>query len=424
MILAKIGGSSLKKPAGFKECLQILKLRPKIKVIVVSAIYNVTNILEQLRDQSLVKDYDGITKTLKLLKDKHLPFASERVLIDELVFKAQTISLKILKEETCSLELMDSLYSVGELLSSKLLADYLDKNLDQEVTFINACEIIKTDSNFSCASPDFKKIKDNVRFLPKDKLCVVPGFIGSDNEGNTTTLGREGSDLTAVLLSKALNVDELHIYKDVAGIYTADPKVVGQAKAISEIDFNSINTLSKLGAKVLFPKALAPIMNDNIKVFIGSTFDPECGTNIIKVCDSNCKGITLRDYFFRVDLVSKFNNDFKDNVLKLLELENIIPDYIMEEDNKLGLIISNKYQVSTGLRDHLREFCEIDQENNLSLISIVGRPNEKLIQRVLGHFEKGQVTLEQIVGEADFSVFVVPTKTSNEALNYFHQNIF
>jgi len=441
LILAKIGGSSLKGPKGFKRCLGVLNNTPSIGAIVISATFNTTNLLEQLANKSLKRDFAGVVATLKELKDKHLDLARDLDLklntsIEELVLKAQSYSLTLIRNEKRCPEIMDSLYSIGELLSANLFSAFLEKSFpEKKIHFFDAREVIITDSNFGKATPLYGEIEKHVDkvlkpLLNKNSYVVIPGFIGKDLKEKTTTLGREGSDLSAALLASALNVGELHIYKDVAGIYSADPKLVESARQIKQMDFNSINTLSEYGAKVLFPKALIPVMEKDIKVFIGSNLEPNLGTEIIKedttipIC-----GITLRSSYMRIDLEridsSTSPQNFIDNVLHILAEKNITPENIFYPKGLVSFIISSKADFPEEIRNHLREFCQVSQENRVSLVTIVGKNLDKgnlsiAVQTLL----EEKISLGKVSKGSNFITYAFPSRFEKKVLNHLHHNLF
>jgi len=438
LVLAKIGGSSLKGPEDFKHCLKVLENTPSIRAIVISATFNTTNLLEELASKSISRDFTGAVEVLKELKDVHQHLVSSLEIdypVEGLILKAQTIALDFLqKEKKCS-RTMDALYSIGELLSANIFAAYLKKVYPKKkIHFLDAREVIVTGSQFGSARPLFGEIRDRVEkklrpLLCVDSLVIIPGFIGQDQQGRTTTLGREGSDLSAALLASALNVDELHIYKDVAGIYTADPKLVENAKAQKRLNFACANTLSEYGAKVLFPQALKPVMDKNIKVFIGSTKNPGIGTEIVRgEISDNFSGITLRSSFCRIDLEPQNpSQNFKENVLEILAEKKITPEQIIYSEKSLSLILAANMNLPQELRDHLREFCKVSQENRVSLTTLVGtglKKGEKLILEAVEKLLEENISLTRVDEGPNYLTYAFPSRFEHKVLNDLHHILF
>jgi aspartate kinase len=422
LVLAKIGGSSLKDANSFKRLIGLFENKPNIRAVVISATFNTTNLLEELATKALARDFLGTVDALKKLKDKHQSIAQNLEIdfsVEELVLKAQTHALNILRPEKKCPAIMDELYSIGELLSANLFAAFLKKSFPER-------------SNFGNAKPLPGEIKERVDrklkpLLNDSSLVIIPGFIGSNLKNQTTTLGREGSDLSAALLASALNVDELHIYKDVAGIYSADPKLVENARPIKQLSFSCANTLSEFGAKVLFPSALNPVMDKNIKVFIGSSTDSSVGTEIIKgESGHKFSGITLRNSFCRVDLqpLNKNNTpqNFKENILKILAEKDIFPENILSNENSVTLILPAKAHIP---RDHLREFCGVSQENQVSMATIVGPAiNEDIMTKAVQKLLDEKISLAKVdIGE-NYLTYAFPSRFEQKVLNDLHHILF
>lgn len=180
---------------------------------------------------------------------------------------------------------MDTLSSLGEVMSSMLLAAIL-RSRGIPAQAVDATEIIVTDEKFGNASPllEETQLKTRQRLLPirrRGEIAVVTGFRGATCDGLCTTLGRGGSDYSATLVGAALNADETWIWTDVDGVMTADPRLVPAARIIPEISYREAIELSFFGAKVLHPKTIQPVIKPKIPVWIKNTFNPSCpGTKI------------------------------------------------------------------------------------------------------------------------------------------------
>jgi aspartate kinase len=177
-------------------------------------------------------------------------------------------------------------------MSSLLVSDLIRLRMpDHKVTLIDARDIIKTNSEFQKAEPQIDLIAEKTReliypHLNKDSIIVTQGFIGKDLLGNTTTLGREGSDYSAALFGEAIDATLVQIWTDVAGIASSDPRLVKNAKFIATLSYDEATALATLGAKVLFPTTLLPTKRKDIPVFVGSSIHPEAGgTTVTKYQD-------------------------------------------------------------------------------------------------------------------------------------------
>jgi len=286
LIVSKFGGSSVADACAIKRCAKIVKEEKGQPFVVVSATYDTTNQLEKLAQLSLestddaqiylntiIKRHEGISKELEIFENVSESFK-------ELHNEAKSIISSINHLAKVTPRLMDVMYSIGERLSSRLVAAYL------KAEYIDARDILRTDDFFGAANPmlNVSKALAQENLLPiirENKVIVTQGFISSTIESATTTLGREGSDYSAALFAEMLGADLIKIWTDVPGIFTCDPKVAEGVKRIPEMSYRHATKMASLGAKVLFPRTLAPAKRADIKVFVGSSLAPEKGGTII-----------------------------------------------------------------------------------------------------------------------------------------------
>jgi len=170
----------------------------------------------------------------------------------------------------------DSLLCFGELFSVKILSSFLRKNrIDAEV--LDARKVVVTDSNYGHAYVHYQKSYDKIRsyIMNRSRLQVITGFLGANEYGNPSTLGRSGSDYSASIFGAALNVDEIEIWTDVDGILTANPKLVERPISIAELTYEEAMELAHAGAKVIFPPTMIPALYKRIPITIKNTFKPE-----------------------------------------------------------------------------------------------------------------------------------------------------
>lgn len=303
LIVAKFGGSSVKDAEAMLRCAAIIESNPHIQVVVISATQNTTNQLEFIARASERGDETTLHSLIKEMMDRHLKIANELFASNEaitelsfLIEEVKLISSEILKSKNYTLAIMDQLYSTGERISSLLMCDLMKLRLaGKAVELLDARAIIKTNSDFQKAEPQIELIRESAKLLLVDKLekktlFVTQGFIGKDLLGNTTTLGREGSDYSAALFGEALDASLVQIWTDVAGIASTDPRLVGHAHFIPSLSYDEATSLASLGAKVLFPTTLLPTKRKDIPVFVGSSINPSlAGTLITKKQDDYFK---------------------------------------------------------------------------------------------------------------------------------------
>jgi aspartokinase/homoserine dehydrogenase 1 len=294
MKVLKFGGTSVGSHEAISRIIGILKdsdHAKKTPVVVVSAFSRVTDTLidiarkaaggnsayRGLFEELAVRHRDTASHFLKSEERKHA-LAEIDGLFDELSRILEGISL--LGE--LSVRTLDLVMSFGERLSASLLAHIFTAN-GIESAFLDARPLIKTNDRFGNAqylhTPTYTHIRSFFKGLPKKKapVQVVTGFIASTTDGQTVTLGRGGSDLTAAIFGAALGADEVEIWTDVDGILTADPRMVKNAFRIDEIMYAEAMEISHFGAKVLFPPTVKPALEQGIPISIRNTFNPECG---------------------------------------------------------------------------------------------------------------------------------------------------
>ena len=293
MKVLKFGGSSVSTPERIKSVIEIVRPYPLDQVVLVfSAFGGVTDVLIRLSEEALRGD-DCYKTTLKQLEERHLDavrfligiqrqsgfLANVKTLINELEDVIHGIYL--VKERTP--RMLDFVMSFGERLSAFIISEAFNyENIPCE--YLDARNIIRTDHNFGHAKVDFEVTNKMIEghFGSHHKLQAVTGFIATSQSGETTTLGRSGSDYTAAILAGALRATALEIWTDVDGMMTADPRKVKKAFTVKEMTYQEAMELSHFGAKVIFPATMQPAMRNNIPIWVKNTFNPSFPGTIIR----------------------------------------------------------------------------------------------------------------------------------------------
>ncbi len=259
------------------------KLKDSPVLVVVSAMSGTTDLLLNCGTKASATD-ESYKDLLKQIESRHLDTVKALIPVQQ-----QSSVLSMVKrycneiEDICngifllgesSSRTKDKLVSYGELLSSTIINAAFNVN-GTDSLWKDARELIRTNSNYSNAVVDFAVTNVQVSTFLKSssqQLIVVPGFIASDANNVTTTLGRGGSDYTASILAAAVDATALEIWTDVSGMMTADPRWVPNAKIIPSISYQEAMELSHFGAKVIYPPTIQPVLNKNIPVWIKNTF--------------------------------------------------------------------------------------------------------------------------------------------------------
>jgi len=297
MQVLKFGGSSVGSAEAIKEMAAIVSasIQKEKTIVVVSAMSGVTDQLIMLA-QTAAQGNKAYKSIIQNIEQKHLDAvcvlvpiqqqSSTLSLVKQLINELETNCENLYSLKELSMCMQDKIISYGEILSSKIIsASFESKGI--KLQWVNSSELIKTNSNYFNAVVDKPLTYKNIAsyFAAAENafdLYIAPGFVASDLDGNTTTLGRGGSDYTAAIYAAATEAKALEIWTDVSGLMTADPRIVQNAKLIPEISYQEAMELSHFGAKVIYPPTIQPVMQKNIPVWIKNTFDPNHAGTIIK----------------------------------------------------------------------------------------------------------------------------------------------
>ena len=293
----KFGGASLADSAAVRHAVDIIhRLRPEPTVVVVSAMAGTTDALLAVAQQAGAGESRTVASLISRLRSRHaeaaralIPAGRARTEVlshiaeafDELEALAQ--GLRLLRELTP--RTTDYLVSRGERLSARLVAGALDA-AGTKARYVEALDVIHTDNAFGRAAPDYPRTDRAVHrvldpLLARGLVPVLPGFIGATPEGEIATLGRGGTDLSATLVARALGASRVSLWKDVPGLLTADPRIVPDARVIPQLHSREAAELAYYGAKVLHPRALIPLANRRIPIFVRPFGDPSSpGTEV------------------------------------------------------------------------------------------------------------------------------------------------
>ena len=290
MKVLKFGGSVLKGVDDIKNIEKIVEKEysktDKI-ILIFSAFYGITNKFLEIGE--IASRNENFLIKLNDLKTYHndiannLGLTKENIEVIEKLFSKIDNVLKIIADrEKLNSENKDYLLAFGERLSNFIISSFLSKNF--AVKQISPCKIIETDSNFGYARVNFEASNKKIRECIKDideKVIVCAGFFGADVDGRITTLGRNGSDYSASIIASALNVESLEIWKDIDGLYTADPKIVDNVKIIKQITYQEMAELSSLGNKVIHINAISPCISANIPILLKNCYNHDCEGTLI-----------------------------------------------------------------------------------------------------------------------------------------------
>lgn len=289
--IMKFGGTSVGDAACIGRVVEIIRSasREHSVAVVVSAMGGVTNRLIEAAMESKAGNERGVAEIFAELKTRHddtaraLIHSEDRLhrlqkRLSELFLESEDLCQDTISQGELTPRALDAISGLGERLCAPLVAAALaESGVASEA--IEATELVVTDSYHGGAEPWLEPTRERcqVRVAPLFERGIIPvvtGFIGANEDGVLTTLGRGGSDYSATILGAALDADEVVIWSDVAGLLTADPRLVAEARTIGEISYREAAELAHFGAKVLHPKTLRPVTQSGIPIWIKNTFAP------------------------------------------------------------------------------------------------------------------------------------------------------
>jgi bifunctional aspartokinase / homoserine dehydrogenase 1 len=453
MKVLKFGGSSINSPEDILRVKKIIESQPTQVIIVVSAFHGITDLLLELsrhaasRDRSYFRLFNEVEKrhldTVNGLFEEPL---REQVLTDIGFYLKDLINIingvYLLNDLTPKVQ--DRILGFGEILSACIVGHVIHNS---EVIDIKS--MIKTDNHFGSARVNFPLSNRLIRSAFKNfsKTAIVPGFIGSNERNETTTLGRGGSDYTAAIISAALEVERLEIWTDVDGFMTADPKKVKKALAIDYLSYAEAMELSHFGAEVIYTPTINPVYQKNIEVLIKNTFNPGGkGTLISKESSSQesslIKGISSID---DIDLITLQGA----GMVGVKGISSRVFGTLARQDVNIILITqaSSEYSITFAInpRDSvmaltalekefepeikLRNELNIVIENDLSIIAIVGEQMKNtpgisaILFSSLGRNGISVIATAQGSSELNISI-VIKKENLQKAMNVIHEGFF
>ena len=439
MKILKFGGKSLAND-GIEKVIDIIITSHKEPLsVVVSARGNTTDELEALLEKaSKGEDYTADFQHLKNEQqyDPRVSFEPEFQLLEKLL---EGVSL--LKDY--SPKTKDLVLAQGELMSAKLVAALL-KRKGLESTFVDSREIFKTDAVVGNAqiinSVSEKLTRDRFATIPPNHVAVVTGFIASTEKGDTTTLGRNGSNYSAALLANYLNASELQNYTHVDGIFTANPELVPEAKIIRHLSYEEANELANFGASILHAKTIIPLIEKGIPLRIKNTFNSDdAGTLIHK--ESEQEGIksisVIKDNALIVmegrGLLGKVGVDAR--IFRALAQKGISVSIISQGSSErgVGLVVASKdAKLAKAAIDeefshdfYTNDVSSVSIVDDVAVISIVGQPlatfhhpyNALIRNQIVPLLINNAVTGRNVS-------LVLKTEKLHKALNVIHGEIF
>jgi aspartate kinase len=385
-IVAKFGGTSMADLSAMRRSAKI-SIEHNANLVVVSAVSSVTNLLVDIGEAVLSTEWENVEASLEKIKAKHLSILEEmnasahlHSTVTDLLSQIETLAKGMFLLKECSPKAFDSLLSLGERISSKIFAETFLTMTEKKVKWLDARDFITTDSVFNKATPNIERIKRNCQAIniDDDTIYITQGFIGCTTEGETTTLGRGGSDYSAALFAEGLAAEILQIWTDVAGIATTDPRIVANAQLLNEITYSEAAELATFGAKILHPTTLSPALRSNIKVFVGSSYEPQMpGTWIVTETQTAplVRAMATRKDQALLTLSTPKMADTYGFLFKIFEVFNrykISIDSVTTSEISVAVTVNKSDLKNREMLTELETLCQVKVEDELALVSLIG----------------------------------------------------
>ena len=456
MKVLKFGGSSVANSKNIQKVLDIVKQESKNQkvVVVVSAFGKTTDKLLTAADEAL-KNITAAKEILETIKELHDGVINDLVIknkkevnteVADLFKKLLSIYEGLFLVQELSDKTLAKITSFGERLSSFIIANAAKEMFD--ATHKESRNLITTSTDFLNAQVNFKSTNRNIiSFFDKNKhqVVVLGGFISSDTSGETTTLGRGGSDYSASIYAAALHAKELQIWTDVSGMYTANPRVVKQASPISEISYVEAMELSHFGAKVLYPPTIQPALRKEIPIRIKNTFEPNSFGTLISNNPNNGNEVKGISHIEDISLITLEGGGmigipgFSKRLFETLSQQKINIVFITQASSEHSICVGLYENDATKAAELLEDTfsIEIDRkkikpiivENDLAIIAVVGESMKNyqgLSGQMFSALGKNNVNVRAIAqGSSEKNISaVINKKDAKKALNTLHEQFF
>lgn len=390
----KFGGTSVANCEAITRAIAIMRGKLQQKpVVVVSALSKVTDLLYKIADATESANLSLANDHIEALRKRHVGLCAELMhgdaCCDQATAKVAALcdGLKQLVAAACMLgELTPRskarIIAHGELLSSTVIA-YAMNSSGIDTAWVDARRMIITNADHLKGQPMLDEIEKRVPQVIDEayagrQAVITQGFVSATADGETTVLGRGGSDYTASLIGMAINARAIEIWTDVDGIKTTDPKRVANTKSIDRLSFEEAAEMAHFGAKVLHPLTIEPAVMKNIPVFVLNSINPESkGTEILPSdqIEDGIKSISFKENILLLNIFSTGMievSGFLSKVFNIFTENNVSVDLISTSEANISMTIDGSQDI-TRVVEQLSEFAQINVHNDKSQVSIIGK---------------------------------------------------
>ncbi|QEC44948.1 aspartate kinase [Pseudobacter ginsenosidimutans] len=403
MKVFKFGGASVQQTEKIQNVANIIRSYSDQPIlIVVSAMGKTTNALEKVAEAFFEGRQDEALKLFELIKQTHINTAKYllvthfNALMDELANFFTEVEWLLHDKPVREYDYYyDQIVCVGELLSTAIVSAYLNES-GIPTQWVDVRDIFRTDDNFRDAAIDWnftsQRVQEDIILLFQEtNIVLTQGFIGSTDENESTTLGREGSDYSAAVFANLLNAESQTIWKDVEGVMNADPKQFPDAQFIAELNYEEVIEMAYYGAQVIHPKTIKPLQNKGIPLFVKCFLDKNLPGTVIH--NKKVHGLPPIIVIKKEQaLLTLHSRDFSfvgekpvADLYQLLSDIKIKPNIIQTGAVSIQVCLDDKPEKIQKLALDASEFFEVQVEKGLTLLTVRHYQEEQLQKLTNGH---------------------------------------
>jgi aspartate kinase len=444
----KFGGTSVGDVAAFERVFNIVSTQiERHPVVVVSAMTRVTDALLAAFDTAKKGEFADAFASLEPHFERHID-VSRSFIRDgvpnafnaELEFARGELSDLLMRVSRRSLPLQmlkDAIVSYGEQLSSRLLTEILTAK-GVNARQVDARRLIVTDDEYGAATPIVDETNELVKLelgplISNGEVPILGGFIAASRSGETTTLGRGGSDYSAALVAAALDARELQIWTDVTGVMTCDPRICGEARTIPVLSYEEAAELAYFGAKVLHPKTIKPAVDHGIPVRVCNTFEPdEVGTRVLREsgeAPNKIKSIAHKKSITILRITSARmlgSYGFMSAVFQVFERYRTVIDVISTSEVSIALTLDNTAEIDK-IAAELERLGDVEVEPGYAVICVVGeglRASTGLASKIFSTIDNVNIALVSHGASAVNLTFVIKEDVVADVIKKLHGEFF
>ena len=455
MKVIKFGGTSVATSKSLKNVFSIIESQKENTIVVVSALGGITDLLHDFISSKGNSSVDY----LKEIEERHLEIIHGLSKVEN-----QSSLLSFLKQQLNELETIleavstideitkktiSKVLSFGEILSSKIIFELLNQR-GNDISYLDSREIIFTKYHNNNEIIDEEKtgisISNNIELIDS-KLIIMPGFIATDSNNEISNLGRGGSDYTASVMANYTNSDALEIWTDVSGVFSANPKIVKNSKAIESLSYKEAMELSFFGAKVIYFPTLQPLIEKSIPAYIKNTFDKDAVGTCISNKGENNEESTIKG-ISHIEKISLINFEgsgmvgvpgFSKRFFGALSERGINVIMITQASSEFSICVAVKESDANNAKISIdkefeyeisqRKINECQIENSLSNIAIVGdkmKSKKGVSGKLFSTLGNNNINIRAIAqgaSERNISI-IIDEKDNTKALNSLHEAFF